>query len=108
METILDLRENFKHFHLQGFSKEKTVRQIPEMCLEFVTQYANRCTLTFYILKVIVQDHKRIMVSNCSWAYSWAATQLIVEEKIAIWENVIHITRQYSLVVKCEAEGESF
>lgn len=66
MEIVQSLRGNFKHSHFQDFPKEKIVRQIPEMCLEFVIQYANRCALILYILKVIVYDNKRIMVSNCN------------------------------------------
>lgn len=66
MEIVQSLRGNFKHSHFQDFSKGKVVRQIPEMRLEFVIQYTKRCVLTLYILKVIVYDNKKIMVSNCN------------------------------------------
>lgn len=52
METVLDLKGNFKPFTFKIFLRK---RQIPQMCLEFIVQYANRCALILYILKVIVK-----------------------------------------------------
>lgn len=51
METILVLKGNFKTFTFKIFLRK---RQIPEMYLEYVVQYANRCALILYILKATV------------------------------------------------------